>query len=272
MNRITELFQEVKKHNKKIFVPFLTAGYPKLESTVELMSALANGGADLIEIGIPFSDPIADGPVIQSSSVTALQNGVTLKWIFKTVREIRKNVEIPLVFFSYLNPILKYGIEKFFKDSNKIGVDGVLIPDLPPEESFEIKKFAKKYNISTIFFVTPTTSNKRMRFIEKISDDFIYCVSVTGTTGAREKLFSKTKSYLIEVKSILKKPYVVGFGVSTAEDVKNISEISNGIVIGSALIKFIEKYKNSTELSKKVENYIRKLKKPIIRKGLGRRE
>ncbi len=263
MNRITKLFRDVKKNKRKVFIPFMTAGYPDLESTVKLISALEKGGADLIEIGIPFSDPIADGPAIQASSVKALENGVTLKWIFKTVHKIRENVKIPLIFFSYLNPIMKYGLEKFFRDLKKADVDGVLIPDLPPEEAEEIKTFAEKYDIATIFFVAPTTSNKRMRFIETISDDFVYCVSVTGTTGTREKLFSKTKPYLMKIRSILKKPYVVGFGISTAEDVKKISEISDGVVVGSAIIKFIEKYKDSKLLSKKLENYIRKLKKPI---------
>ncbi|MFC1562488.1 tryptophan synthase subunit alpha [candidate division KSB1 bacterium] len=263
MNRITELFKNAKQNNKKVFIPFITAGFPKLESTVEIISALEKGGADLIEIGIPFSDPIADGPVIQSSSVTALKNGVTLKWIFKTVQQIRKNVKIPLIFFTYLNPVMKYGVEKFFKNANKIGIDGILIPDLPPEESDEVKKFAKKNNINTIFLVTPTTSNKRMRLIEKISDDFVYCVSVTGITGTREKLFLKTKPYLMKVKSVLKKPFVVGFGVSTAEDVKKISGFSDGVVVGSAVVKFTEKYKNNNDLAKRVEKYIRELKKPI---------
>jgi len=145
----------------------------------------------------------------------------------------------------------------------KADADGVLIPDLPPEEAEAVKTFAERYDIATIFLVAPTTSNKRMRFIEKLSDNFVYCVSVTGTTGTREKLFSKTKPYLMKIRSILKKPYVVGFGISTAEDVKKISEISDGVVVGSAIIKFIEKYKDSMLLSKKLENYIRKLKKPI---------
>ena len=263
MNRITKIFQDVKKNNKKVFIPFITAGYPRLESTVELIPALADGGADLIEIGVPFSDPMADGPTIQASSHTALENGVTLKWIFKTVEKIRNNVKIPLIFFSYLNPILKYGLERFFKDSQKIGVDGLLIPDLPPEESGEIKKLARRYKINTIFLVSPTTSNNRIRLIEELSDDFVYCVSVTGTTGTRGKLYSEVKSYLMRIKSNLKKPYVVGFGVSTPEDVKKISEISNGVVVGSAIIKFIEKFKNNKELPEKVKNYIKKLKSPL---------
>ena len=263
MNRITEIFQDVKKNNKKVFIPFITAGYPRLESTSGLVSALADGGADLIEIGIPFSDPIADGPTIQASSYTALRNGVTLKWIFETVKTIRNNVKIPLIFFSYLNPILKYGLERFFRDSQKIGVDGVLIPDLPPEESGEIKEMAKRYGIDTIFLVSPITSNDRIRLIEKLSDDFVYCVSVTGTTGTRGELYSGVESYLKRIKSNLKKPFVVGFGVSTPEDVKKISEISNGVVVGSAIIKFIEKFKNNRELTVKVKNYVRKLKSPL---------
>ena len=263
MNRITKIFQDVKKNNKKVFIPFITAGYPRLESTTELISALADGGADLIEIGVPFSDPMADGPIIQASSHTALKNGVTLKWIFKTIEKIKNNVKIPLIYFSYLNPILKYGLERFFKDSQKIGIDGLLIPDLPPEESDEIKKLAKRHKINTIFLVSPTTSNNRMRLIEKLSDDFVYCVSVTGTTGTRGKLYSGVKPYLMRIKSNLKKPYVVGFGVSTPEDVKNISGISNGVVVGSAIIKFIEKFKNNKELPEKVKNYVKKLKSPL---------
>ena len=263
MNRITKIFQDVKKNNKKVFIPFITAGYPRLESTAELIPALADGGADLIEIGVPFSDPMADGPTIQASSHIALKNGVTLKWIFKTVEKIRNNVKIPLIFFSYLNPILKYGLERFFKDSQKIGVDGLLIPDLPPEESGEIKKLAERHKINTIFLVSPTTSNNRIRLIEELSDDFVYCVSVTGTTGTRGKLYSEVKPYLMRIKSNLKKSYVVGFGVSTPEDVKKISEISNGVVVGSAIIKFIEKFKNNKELPEKLKNYIKKLKSPL---------
>ena len=148
MNRITKIFQDVKKNNKKVFIPFITAGYPRLESTEQLIPALVDGGADLIEIGVPFSDPMADGPTIQASSQVALKNGVTLKWIFKTLEKIRNNVKIPLIFFSYLNPILKYGLERFFEDSQKIGIDGLLIPDLPPEESDEIKKLAERHKIN----------------------------------------------------------------------------------------------------------------------------
>ncbi len=264
MNRITELFQKVKRENRKVLIPFITAGYPDLESTPKLLSALFEGGADLIEIGIPFSDPIADGPIIQASSQIALQNGVTVKWIFKTIKSLRKTIPVPLIFFTYLNPILRYGLEKFFKDAESIGVDGVLIPDLPPEESKEIKNIANANNVKTIFLISPTSSNERMRLIEKLSDDFIYCVSVTGTTGTRDKLYSDIKPYLMRLKSNLKKPYVVGFGISTVEDVSKISEFSNGVVVGSALIKFIEKLKNDKNFYEKVRNYIRKLKRPLI--------
>ena len=263
MNRITKTIQGAQKNNKKVFIPFITAGYPKRESMIEILTALSEGGADIIEIGIPFSDPIADGPVIQSSSHTALENGVTLPWILKTVKDARRHLSVPLIFFTYLNPIIKYGIERFFKDAKKCDVDGILIPDLPPEESDEIKELAAAYGLSTIFLISPATANKRMKMIEKLSDDFVYCISVTGTTGTREKLAQNIEPYLKRVKSQLKKPYVVGFGISAAEDVKKISGHSDGVVVGSALIKMIEKYKNSDNLPERIKKYIRTLTKPL---------
>lgn len=261
MNRITKTIREAQKNNKKVFIPFITAGYPKRESMIDILTALSEGGSDIIEIGIPFSDPIADGPVIQSSSQAALENGVTLPWILKTVKDARKHLSVPLIFFTYLNPIIKYGVERFFRDAKRCGVDGILIPDLPPEESGEIKELAAAYGLSTIFLISPATANKRMKMIEKLSDDFVYCISVTGTTGTREKL--NIEPYLKRVKSLLKKPYVVGFGISAAEDVKRISGYSDGVVVGSALIKMIEKYKSSDNLPERIIKYIQTLIKPL---------
>jgi len=263
MNRITKVISNAVNNNKKLFLPFITAGYPDKEWTIKLLHALEKGGADIIELGVPFSDPTADGPIIQMSSQTALEKGTNLKWILTQIKRFRNNSDIPIIIFTYLNPVLKFGFDEFFKTASEAGADGILVPDLPPEEADDLKSRAITENIHTTFLVTPTTSIDRLKIIEKMSDDFLYCVSVKGTTGARKNLFARIKSYLEYLKRYVTKPFVVGFGISSPEDVRKIGELSNGVVIGSALLLFIEKHKNYPDLDSRTVSWIEQFRKTL---------
>ena len=263
MNRIAETVENARAAGKKMFVPFLTAGFPDKKKTVPLLLSAAKAGADIIEVGIPFSDPIADGPTIQASSFRALQNGTNLNDIFAFVREFRKESEVPLILFTYYNPVFHYGIEKFLNDAKAAGADGLLVPDLAPDEAGELYELAKQYEISLVFLVAPTTTDKRMRLIEEYSTDLIYVVSVTGITGARSGLSSKVEPFLKRMRETLRKPFIVGFGISSPDDVKNISEWSNGVVVGSALITYINGHENEPALYEKVEEFLRELRTPL---------
>jgi len=234
--------RSLKNSGKKAFIPFITAGYPDIEKTIELVLTLERSGADIIELGIPFSDPLADGPTIQYSSYEAVKNGITVKDVFNSIKKIRIISDIPIIVFAYTNLILNYGVNRFMKDLKSLGGDGVLVPDLPIEESEEIKTAAKINNIRTIFLITPLTEPERIKKIEKYSDDFVYCVSVTGVTGARKNIFSKIENYLTKNRKIMTKPFMVGFGVSSKSDARKIAKLSDGVVVGSALINLINKY------------------------------
>ena len=260
MNRIEEKFKELKKKNKKAFVVFLTCGYPDLKTTKDLVKGLSHIGVDIVELGIPFSDPIADGPIIQESSQVALKNRIDTLKIFKLVKEIRKSSSIPLCLMTYYNPVFCFGIEKFIEESKKSGVDGLIIPDLPPEESEDILRIAKKYNIDIIFFISPTTTFKRIKLISKLAKGFIYYVSLTGVTGPREKLPSDLINNLKRIKKITQKPVCVGFGVSRKEQIKEIYKIADGVIVGSAIIKKIKENIKRPNLIKRVIDFISSLK------------
>ena len=252
MNKIQQIF---KNRSEKV-IPFLTAGYPKLNDTVKMVLSAEKAGADMVEIGMPFSDPVADGPVIQEASQIALKNGVTINWILNTVHEIRTHSEIPLVLMGYINPILKFGVEKFISECKNIGVDGLIIPDLPSEESYKFSKLCNLNNISFIMLVAPNTSNDRIKSISKIAKDLIYCVSILGITGSNTD-YKNLEQYLKRVEESSLCPFVVGFGISTKDDVKDINELSHGAVIGSAIIK---KINDNEQPHKTVFNYIKGLK------------
>ncbi len=263
MNRIREKVIQAQKEKKKLFVPFLTAGYPAKKHTVPLLLAAARAGADIIEIGVPFSDPIADGPTIQESSFEALQNGTTLSDIFSFVREVRNHSDVALLLFTYFNPVFHYGVEKFIVDAKNAGADGLLVPDLSPDEATGVVQAAKKHDMSIVFLVAPTTTETRIRLIEKYSTDFIYVVSVTGTTGARASLSAKVEPFLRKMRNTLRKPFVVGFGISTPDDVKNISRLSDGVVVGSALINYIKEQGDTDDLCGRAETFLKELKSPL---------
>ena len=240
MSRIDEKFKELKKNKKGAFVCFLTCGYPNIRDTLRLAKVMDEAGVDIIELGMPFSDPLADGPVIQHSSQEALAKGVKLKDLFSVSKEIRKSSQIPLIVMGYLTPILKMGFKAFFKRCKEVGLDGVIVPDLPPEEAKEYIRQARAYNIDTIFFISPTTPLERVGFISRVSRGFIYYVSVKGVTGPRSVIPEDLKKNLARVKKKVKKPICVGFGISTPEQAQEIHKVADGVIVGSELIRKID--------------------------------
>lgn len=241
MNRIEEKFKELKKENKKALILYLTAGYPSLAATEELAPELEKAGADIIELGVPFSDPIADGVTIQRLSAAALASGTTIVKIFQTVSRIRKKSRVPIVLMGYYNPILSYGLSKFVADCKKAGVDGLICPDLPPDEAQELLRLTRKNEIGLIFLLAPTSTPERIRLVSRVSYPFIYYVSVTGVTGARKSLPKNIRNKVAQIRRYTKKPVCLGFGVSNASQAKEILPFVNGIIVGSAFLDSIEK-------------------------------
>lgn len=246
--------------NKKAFIGFLTAGDPDIETTKKCIYKMEEAGADLIEIGIPFSDPIAEGIVIQEANIRALQAKTTVAKIFEMVKELRKEIKIPLVFLTYINPVFNYGYEKFFKECQLSGIDGIIIPDLPFEEKSEIKDITDKYNVDLISLIAPT-SNERIKEIAKDSRGFIYVVSSMGVTGVRSEITTDLKSIIKLVKEATNTPTAIGFGINTPEQAKYFSSISDGVIVGSAIVKIIKQY--GKESPKYVYDYVKLMKDAI---------
>lgn len=242
MNRITKKFQE-KGADEKLMSLFITAGYPDLESTVDLVLGFEKNGADLIELGMPFSDPLADGPTIQYSSDVSIEKGISIDKIMDMVVEIRKKSEIPIILMGYMNPVLRYGVAKFCERAKAVGVDGFILPDIPVEESGLIEKEAAKVHIPIIYLVAPNTSDDRMQLADQKSEGFVYCVSVTGVTGARsgEEVSKSVNTFIERVgQQVTKNPKMVGFGIKSYEDAQQIAEKADGFIVGSALINTIK--------------------------------
>jgi len=262
--RIDKKFRTLKAQRKKAFIAYITAGDPSLSMTEKITLALERSGVDMVELGIPFSDPLADGPVIQAASLRALRKGASLKRIFSMVRALRRKTEIPLVFMTYYNPVLKYGLVKFMKDCKASGVDGVIVPDLPFEEAGELIKNGRVNKVSVINLVAPTSTGERIRNIARKSTGFIYYVSLTGVTGARRKLPVELISRIKAVRAMTDKPLCVGFGISGPEQAKNIAKFSDGIIVGSAIVKIIENNLGDTRrLIYKVSSFSKSLAKAI---------
>lgn len=242
MNRISHIFSQLRKGHRKALIPYITPEFPVRGATVPVLHAVAKAGADIIELGIPFSDPIADGPTIQHSSHVALANGATVSGVLSAVKEFRRSSEIPMVLMGYFNPILRFGVKEFARKAKEAGVDGLIVPDLPPEEATELIRASKENGLSNIFMIAPTTADERIRLIDEASTDFSYCVSVTGVTGARASLGNGTfDAFLTRVRAAAKKPFVVGFGISTREHVQQVWRTADGAVVGSALINAMAK-------------------------------
>jgi tryptophan synthase alpha chain len=259
MNRIAEAFQKLRSQNKKAIVPYITPEFPVQNSTVPLILGLESAGASMIEVGVPFSDPLADGPTIQHSSFVAIQNGASIPKVLASIKQARTETSIPIILMGYVNPILYYGMEKFLRDAKEHGADGLIIPDLPPEESEEFRILSKQYGISNIFLIAPTSSDERIRYIDEISTDFTYCVSVTGVTGARNSFGGSLNEFLLRVKKNTKKPFVVGFGIKGKEQVQEISKFSDGVVVGSALLQQIEKKTSVSDSVETAQQFLRSL-------------
>ena len=260
--RIQELFER-KSADEKIMSLFITAGYPDLESTADLITGFEKNGADLIELGMPFSDPLADGPTIQYASNRAIENGITMDEIFQIVRDVRSTSEIPIVLMGYINPVLRYGVDRFCAQARKCGVDGLIIPDAPLEESSDVLKAARENQLNMIFLVAPNTSDRRMQEVDLQSDGFVYCVSVTGVTGAREgdEVAKSVEKFIDRVNRNVKiNPKLVGFGIKNHEDAQVISKEVDGFIVGSALIDTIRSHYPNEGWKEKVYSYVKELK------------
>ena len=251
-NRINKLFQEKKE---RVLSVYFTAGYPELNDTQTIIQELVKNGVDLIEIGMPFSDPVADGPVIQHSSLVALQNGMSIRKLFDQLENIRQSVDIPLILMGYINPVLQYGVEAFCKKCNEIGIDGLIIPDLPLDVyEAEFKATFEASNLHNIFLITPQTSDERLKLIDEVSSGFIYMVSSNATTGAKASVSDFQKQYFERVNSLrLKNPRMIGFGISNAETFDNACQYASGAIIGSAFVKALE---GPGTLEQKVSHFI----------------
>lgn len=240
INRIEKAFEVLKEENKKAFIPYVMSGDKSLEHTKEVIYKLDEMGATVIELGVPFSDPVADGPTIQQAGLKALKNKVTLKAIISMVKEIREKCEVPLILMTYVNPILQYGIEKFAIDCKSVGVDGVIIPDLPMEELDLVEKQLKENEIAIIPLVAPTTGIERVKELIRKGSGFVYTVTVAGVTGARKNLSNEVLELLDKVKSVSDLPVVAGFGISSVEQIKEINNHCDGVVVGSRIVQLLE--------------------------------
>lgn len=239
MNRIETIFEKLRKENKKAFIPYIMAGDPSLERTKELVLLLGECGADIVELGVPFTDPLADGPTIQRAAERALNNKVTLKKVIECVKDIRTKTDLPIVLMTYYNPVFKYGEEKFVKDAKACGIDGVIIPDFPPDEGNTIIKFSKEKDFATIFLAAPTSTPERIKKVADSSTGFIYYVSIRGITGAKLSLDSSIEKLIMKIRKMTNKPVAVGFGISTPEEAGAVSGFCDGIIVGSAIVKKI---------------------------------
>lgn len=288
MSRITEQFVRLRKQGRIALVPFFTAGYPTPKIFMELVKEAAKRGASVIEIGIPFSDPLADGPTIQYSSQQVLNRHITLAKVLKMLRVLnssdigrrtgksalsqdrtgfptRSSVGVPLVIMSYYNPIWRFGPERFCQQAKRAGVSGLIIPDLPPDEGNALEKKARQYGLDLIYLLAPNATKQRIRLVTRHSQGFVYLVSVTGVTGAREKLPPELLTFIKRVRQTTRKPLCVGFGVSKPQQIKTLRKSVDGVIIGSAIIDLIRREKSESRVVAKVGNFIEQLYKGTMR-------
>jgi len=270
-SRITRRFEELRRRGELGLIAFLTAGDPSLEATERFVLALAEAGADLVELGVPFSDPVADGPTIQRSSERALRAGTTLANALELVRRLRRKTEIPLVIFSYFNPVLQMGLEKFASGAAKAGADGVLLTDLTLEEGSDYRTILRGKGLDTIFLVAPTSTNDRLKRIAEASSGFVYLISRTGVTGARESLPEDLPALIRRTRAVTSLPLAVGFGISLPGHVSILGGLADAAVVGSALVTEIEKAPSIELAAEAIATRVRSLKQAASR-GLSRRE
>ena len=255
MSNITKAFE-----NGKAFIAFVTCGDPDLETTAKVVRAAVENGADLIELGIPFSDPAAEGPVIQGANLRALRGGITTDKIFAFVKELRRDVKVPMVFMTYANVVFSYGAEKFISTCRDIGIDGLILPDLPYEEKEEFLPTCRQYDVDLISLIAPTSEN-RISMIAREAEGFIYIVSSLGVTGTRSEIKTDLASIVKVVRENTKVPCAIGFGISTPEQAKRMADISDGAIVGAAIVKLIEKY--GTDAPEHVAEYVKSMKDAI---------
>ena len=251
MNRIERRLKELQKENKKAFITYMTAGLPDMKKSAEIIKAQWQAGIDIIELGIPFSDPIADGPVIQDASYRSIQKGTNLKKVFELVKEVRKDCQVPIVFMLYFNTILYYGIERFVNKCIECGVDGMIIPDLPFEETFEIREFLDKdENAPFLIPLVSPVSKDRIPMLVEDQKGFVYCVSSMGVTGQNADFHKDVRNYLMKVKETSKIPVMMGFGIRNADDVEKYKDVIDGCIVGSHFIEIMEKSSYDTDVIK----------------------
>ncbi|OPY83424.1 MAG: Tryptophan synthase alpha chain [Smithella sp. PtaU1.Bin162] len=268
MSRISEKFQELCAKKEKALIVYLTAGDPSLAVTKKLIPALESAGVDILEIGVPFSDPTADGPVIQAAAQRALKTGTTLAGVLQLVREVRKSSQIPIVLFGYFNPIFAYGTEKFSYAARRAGVDGILVVDLPPEEAEELRQYTDRAGIDFISLIAPTTDQARLCRIAAHAAGFIYYISITGITGTAAPDIASIRSEVGKIRAVTDLPVAVGFGISGAKQAGRIGCFADGVVIGSALVKLIHENRNKAALIKIVAGYIKSIKEGLRQNSL----
>jgi tryptophan synthase alpha chain len=259
MSRISETFAELKRSRRGAFIPFITVGDPDLATTELLLIELAAAGADIIELGVPFSDPVADGETIQRASERALRKGVTLRDALKCVARAKQHIDVPIVLFSYFNPLLKFGEEELAKEAKQAGVDAILVTDLIPEEAQTWTETLVQCNLDPIFLVAPTTSDNRLKQIARQARGFIYAVSRAGVTGARDEISCDAEQLVKRVRSVSDLPVAVGFGISTAEQVREVWRFADAAVVGSAIVREIEKLSCDPDLISRVGEFTRSL-------------
>ena len=256
MSHITSVFSQ----GHKALIAYITVGYPSIEDTLKVVPLLASSGCDIVELGIPFSDPLADGATIQKASFYALENGVTPQLCLNTAKELSQRAQIPLVFMTYFNPVFSYGLEEFCGACAGSGVSGLIIPDLPPEEGSELETIAQRQGLDLIYLLAPTSTKERIELVAQKSRGFIYLVSVTGVTGARDRLPTDLEVFVDRVKQIAKQPLCVGFGISTSEQARRVAGIADGVIVGSRIIQLIETEDNFMST---VGNFIKELRQAL---------
>ncbi|HZO86744.1 MAG TPA: tryptophan synthase subunit alpha [Chthonomonadaceae bacterium] len=261
MSRLSQRFEQLRARGEKALICFVTAGDPSAEGTVEIVTALGQAGADAVEIGIPFSDPMADGPSIQASSQRALEGGMTTAKTLSIVQSIRQaSPDLPLILMTYYNPVRRYGLPRFAADTHAAGVDAHILTDLTPEEAGEWKRIAAVHDLDTVFLLAPTSTSERIEIVSRLSTGFIYCVSRTGVTGARQDVPAELREVVARIKAQTDTPVCVGFGVSQPEHVRRICAFADGAVVGSALVDLIHRHSQGPDLLAHVRDYVASLK------------
>ncbi len=259
MTRIGTLFHNLKRDGRKGLIAYITAGDPTPAHTPELVEALVRGGADLIELGVPFSDPIADGPVIQRAGERALAAGTTLAGVLDMARQVRKRSEVPLLLFTYLNPVVRYGLERLAKDAAQAGIDGCLLIDASVEEAHDYAGAMHNHGLDTVFLAAPTSTERRLKLVAQYSTGFIYLVSRTGVTGERDSLSDTVAPLVKSMRAVTDLPLAVGFGISRPEQVAQVAAQADAVVVGSALVRVIEKHGADPRLAQELESFVRQL-------------